>query len=66
MIASGKLRLCPMTLDLAKEYFRDFAFDSDVFMDGQEFKTFSYSDAYVEQTLQHNAQKKSGLSGNSG
>lgn len=52
------IHLCEMTLELAKQYYRDFAYDPDVFMDGQEFKAFVYSDAYAEQMIQRHAHRK--------
>lgn len=51
------IHLCKMTTALAKDYFRNFAYDPDVFMDGQELKTYVYSDAHAEQMVQRQAER---------
>ena len=43
--------LYPMTKELAKRYFREFIVDPALFMDGQEYRPYVYSEEMAEATV---------------
>ena len=43
--------LTPMTKELAREYFSKFVMDPALFMDGQEFRPYVYSEAHADATV---------------
>lgn len=42
------ISLCKMTNELARQYFREFQYDPDIFMDMRQFRAYIYSDAAAD------------------
>ena len=51
MFMDDKISFVKMSRAVAETYFKDFAFDPAVFLDGQAVKIFEYSDAWLDSYL---------------
>ena len=48
----ANIRLCAMTLSLCREYFQQFVYDADVFIDAGRITEFRYHQEYADQYYQ--------------
>lgn len=61
MIGVSNIRLQEMTLELARQYFRDFSYDSAVFTEEQPFPDFIYDENWVKWYVSKQRQQRKHL-----